>query len=66
VFVLSRQYGYPIDNKLYKGIKDKIDLKKLIEAQTKFLKSIDGDRVLLIKEFIQIQSGTMMLLCTAE
>lgn len=62
VFVLSTAIlAILLINKLYKGIKDKIDLKKLIEAQTKFLKSIDGDRVLLIKEFLQIQSGTMML-----
>lgn len=62
VFVLSTAIlTVLLISELYIGVKRKIDLKKLIKVQTKFLKTIDGDKVLLIKEFLRMQSDNKML-----
>lgn len=46
---------------VYGSISEKHNLKKLKEAQTKFLKKVDGAKVDLINAFIQQPTHTMML-----
>ena len=46
---------------IYRGISEKWNLKKLKEAQTKFLMKVDDDKVELINTFIQQPTHTLML-----
>ena len=46
---------------IYKAISGKHNLKKLKEAQTKFLMKLDGEKVDLINTFIQQTTHTLML-----
>lgn len=46
---------------VYGGISEKHNLKKLKEAQTKFLMKVDSEKVYLINTFIQQPTHTMML-----
>lgn len=46
---------------IYRSASEKWHLKKLKEAQTKFLKKVDGEKVELINAFIQQPTHTLML-----